>query len=79
MVYNICGKGAVRYCLVRRTMAESSFLPGVPKKSVTPNPKQVVFFTESYCSGMEESVFGKSDRTKGHTPVEMIKLNKKYS
>ena len=29
--------------------------------------------------GMKENVFGKSDIHKGHTPVEMIKLNKKHS
>ena len=27
---------------------------------------------------MKENVFGKSDRLMGHTPVEMIKHNKKH-
>ena len=46
------------------------------QKKRPPNPKQEVFFTGSYCSGMKESVFGKSDRIKVNTLVEMIKLNK---
>ena len=27
---------------------------------------------------MKDNVFGKSDRPKGHTPVEIIKHNKKF-
>ena len=35
-----------------------------------------MFFTESQQQGMKENIFGKSDKPKGNTPVETIKLNK---
>ena len=38
-----------------------------------------MIFAESLRQGMKENVFGKSDRPKGNTPVETIKLNKKHS
>ena len=38
-----------------------------------------MFFTESQQQGMKENIFGKSDKPKGNTPVETIKLNKKHS
>ena len=47
---------------------------GCPKKSVTSNLKQEMFFTESKHQGMKEN-----DKPKGNTSVETIKLNKKHS
>ena len=63
----------------RARCMEGNESTGCPQKSVPPNPKQEVFFTESYCKGMQEYAFGKSDRSMGHTTFEMIKFNQKYS
>ena len=49
------GKSGQRTFMIiirNRVPASNVLFTGCPKKSVTPNPKQEVFFTESYCSGM---------------------------
>ena len=52
---------------------------GCPKKSVTPNPKQEVFFTKTVCQGMKLIAWGKSNRPRVPRPVVMINFTKIYS
>ena len=56
----------------------SNILPGVPKKRPLKSKTRNVFHRE-LTLGNEKNVFGKSDRPKGNTRVETIKLNEKHS
>ena len=56
-----------------------SILAEVSQKSVTPNPKQEVFFTKTVCQGMKLIAWGKSNRPRVPRPVVMINFTKIYS
>ena len=58
---------------------KSLYIYRVSQKSIPLNKKHEEFFTDSYSQGMEDNVLGKSEQPKDPTPVDKIKLNKRYS
>ena len=50
---NKCIVGVTSWLGIQNFWVEGEGVPDVTKKSVTPNPKQEVFFTKTVCQGME--------------------------